>query len=56
MQTFIALLRGINVGKAKRLPMADLRALLVKLDYTDVATLLNSGNSVFQAAQAQLFA
>jgi len=50
MQIFIALLRGINVGKAKRLPMADLRALLVKLGYTGVATLLNSGNAVFQAA------
>lgn len=49
MPTFVALLRGINVGKAKRLPMADLRALLVKLDYTNVATLLNSGNAVFRA-------
>lgn len=49
MPTFVALLRGINVGKAKRLPMADLRALLVKLGYTHVATLLNSGNAVFRA-------
>jgi uncharacterized protein (DUF1697 family) len=51
MPTFIALLRGINVGKAKRIAMADLRALLGKLGYTDVATLLNSGNVVFQAAK-----
>ena len=43
----IALLRGINVGKAKRVAMADLRALLEKLGYTDVKTLLNSGNIVF---------
>ena len=28
MTTYIALLRGINVGKAKRIAMADLRALL----------------------------
>jgi hypothetical protein len=28
MPTFIALLRGINAGKAKRVPMAELRALL----------------------------
>lgn len=43
----IALLRGINVGKAKRVPMADLRDLLEGLGYTGVATLLNSGNVVF---------
>lgn len=43
----VALLRGINVGKAKRVAMADLRALLEKLGYSDVRTLLNSGNVVF---------
>ncbi len=47
--TCIALLRGINVGKAKRLPMADLRKLLEGLDLTNVRTLLNSGNAVFEA-------
>lgn len=51
MPTFVALLRGINVGKAKRIPMADLRALLGELGYTGVVTLLNSGNAVFQADQ-----
>lgn len=45
----IALLRGINVGRAKRVAMADLRALLEDLGYTDVRTLLNSGNVVFTA-------
>ena len=50
MSTFVALLRGVNVGKAKRVPMAELRALLVGLGYTGVVTLLNSGNAVFQAA------
>lgn len=49
MRTFIALLRGINVGKAQRVPMAELRALLSGLGYVGVATLLNSGNVVFQA-------
>ena len=43
----IALLRGINVGTAKRVAMADLRALFEKLGYEDVRTLLNSGNVVF---------
>ncbi len=45
----VALLRGINVGKAKRLAMADLRALVESLGYGDVRTLLNSGNVVFTA-------
>jgi uncharacterized protein (DUF1697 family) len=49
MPRFVALFRGINVGKAKRVAMADLRALLQKLGYTEVATLLNSGNAVFTA-------
>lgn len=51
MPRFIALLRGINVGKAKRVPMAELRTLLADLGYTNVTTLLNSGNAVFDAAK-----
>jgi uncharacterized protein (DUF1697 family) len=43
----VALIRGINVGRAKRVAMADLRALVEKLGYGDVRTLLNSGNVVF---------
>jgi uncharacterized protein (DUF1697 family) len=50
MTTFVALLRGVNVGKARRLPMADFRAVLSGLGYTNVSTLLNSGNAVFRAA------
>ena len=49
MKRHIALLRGINVGKAKRVPMADLRALMEALGYANVRTLLNSGNAVFDA-------
>lgn len=44
---YVALLRGINVGRAKRVPMADLRELFTELGYTGVSTLLNSGNVVF---------
>ena len=43
----IALLRGINVGKARRISMTDLRAVFEALGYRDVRTLLNSGNVVF---------
>jgi uncharacterized protein (DUF1697 family) len=48
----VALLRGINVGRAKRVAMADLRALFEGLGYGDVRTLLNSGNVVFSASAA----
>jgi uncharacterized protein (DUF1697 family) len=50
---FVALLRGINVGTAKRVPMADLRSLVEELGYSEVRTLLNSGNVVFTAAKAE---
>jgi uncharacterized protein (DUF1697 family) len=43
----VALFRGINVGKAKRIAMADLRTVAEGLGYRDVRTLLNSGNLVF---------
>ena len=48
----VALIRGINVGKAKRVAMADLRALVEKLGYSNARTLLNSGNVVFDAGRA----
>jgi len=47
MPTYVALLRGINVGKHKRISMADLRALVENLGGTDVKTYVNSGNIVF---------
>ena len=46
----IALIRGINVGRAKRVAMADLRAMVAALGYRDVRTLLNSGNVIFTAS------
>ena len=51
MTAFAALLRGVNVGKAKRVPMAEFQALLDGLGYDRVSTLLNSGNAVFRAAK-----
>lgn len=44
MTRYVALLRGINVGKAKRVAMPVLRQLATDLGYADVATHLNSGN------------
>lgn len=48
-QCYVAFLRGINVGRAKRIAMADLRVLLEGLGYTKVRSVLNSGNVVFHA-------
>ncbi|MFG2309782.1 DUF1697 domain-containing protein [Streptomyces sp. NPDC048566] len=47
--TYAALLRGINVGGAKKVPMAELRTLLEGLGLTGVRTHLQSGNAVFGA-------
>ncbi|MFE8944675.1 DUF1697 domain-containing protein [Streptomyces sp. NPDC007856] len=49
MTTYAALLRGINVGGSKKLPMADLRTLLTGLGHTGVRTHLQSGQAVFTA-------
>jgi uncharacterized protein (DUF1697 family) len=43
----VALLRGINLGRAKRVAMADLRALFHDLGYRNTRTVLNSGNLIF---------
>ncbi len=46
MSALVLLLRGINVGKAKQVPMAELKALLQDAGYGDVRTHLRSGNVV----------
>lgn len=51
MTTYVALLRGINVGKSNRIAMADLRRVVESMGHTDVATYINSGNVVFESAQ-----
>tara|TARA_Y100000815_G_scaffold168850_1_gene153239 strand:+ start:4704 stop:5243 length:540 start_codon:yes stop_codon:yes gene_type:complete len=49
VSVWIALLRGVNVGGANKLPMADFRALLSAQGFGDVATYIQSGNAVFLA-------
>jgi uncharacterized protein (DUF1697 family) len=46
-KSYAALLRGINVGGHRKVPMADLRAVLATLGHGDVRTYLQSGNAVF---------
>jgi uncharacterized protein (DUF1697 family) len=53
MPRYVVLLRGINVGRAKALDMADLRALLSGLGHTQVRTYLRSGNAVFTGQEGQ---
>ncbi|MEU0689246.1 DUF1697 domain-containing protein [Streptomyces uncialis] len=52
MTTYAALLRGINVGGHRKVPMADLRQLLEDLGYENVRTYLQSGNAVFSTGAA----
>ncbi|BCL23755.1 DUF1697 domain-containing protein [Streptomyces tuirus] len=47
--TYAALLRGINVGGSRKVPMADLRTLLADLGLGDVRTYLQSGQAVFSS-------
>ena len=52
MPRYVALLRGINVGKARRIPMKELRALFEERGFEDVATYIASGNVLFAATRA----
>lgn len=50
MMRWVALLRGINVGRSNRLSMAELRATMQSLGFENVTTYIQSGNIVFDAA------
>jgi uncharacterized protein (DUF1697 family) len=49
MHTFVALLRGVNVGGSRRLAMTELSRLLTSLGFDGVRTYVQSGNAVFRA-------
>lgn len=49
MHTYIAFLRGINVGGNNQLPMRELTPLLTQLGLQNVKTYIQSGNVVFQS-------
>ena len=46
-ETKIALLRGINVGGHRKVPMAELRQLMTDLGFDQVKTYIQSGNIIF---------
>ncbi len=47
METFVALLRAVNVGGTNPLPMADFKAMLADTGLHTPKTYLQSGNAVF---------
>jgi uncharacterized protein (DUF1697 family) len=51
--TWLALLRGINVGGRNRILMADLRTCFEDSGYTGVRTFIQSGNVVFDTARSE---
>ena len=51
MNTFIALLRGVNVGGTTSLPMKDLVVILERIGARNVKTYVQSGNAVFQSVE-----
>ncbi|WNS41684.1 DUF1697 domain-containing protein [Paenibacillus sp. MMS20-IR301] len=51
MITYIALLRGINVGGHKLIKMQELKALFSSLQYENVRTYIQSGNVVFESGE-----
>ncbi|MDR3481128.1 MAG: DUF1697 domain-containing protein [Burkholderiaceae bacterium] len=48
MKTWIALLRGVNVGGKNKLPMKELAATMGALGLTELKTYIQSGNVVFR--------
>lgn len=51
---YIALLKGINVGGHKKVPMAELRELLSKSGFKNVQTYIQSGNVIFQSSKRNI--
>lgn len=47
MRIYSALLQGVNVGKYKRIAMADFRRIIADLGGSEIKTIANSGNAIF---------
>lgn len=53
-QIYISLLKGINVGGHKKIKMADLKAMYVRLGAKDVVTYIQSGNVLFREEETDI--
>jgi len=51
METYIALLRGINVSGHNKIKMIELKQLFIDLSFKNVTTYIQSGNVIFQSEQ-----
>jgi uncharacterized protein (DUF1697 family) len=52
-QSWIALLRGVNLGSRNKVPMAGLRSVMSDIGAEDVQTYVQSGNVVFRSTLAR---
>ncbi len=53
MNTYISMLRGINVGGQKKVRMAELKSLYESLGFSDVETYVQSGSVVFESEEQE---
>lgn len=51
METFISMLRGINVSGQKKIQMSDLKSLYEDLAFREVSTYIQSGNVIFKTSR-----
>ncbi|GAA0711784.1 DUF1697 domain-containing protein [Aquimarina litoralis] len=54
MKTYVALLRGINVGGHNKIKMVDLKVALLSAGFESVTTYIQSGNIVFKAGSEDI--
>ncbi|WP_242091904.1 DUF1697 domain-containing protein [Aestuariivivens sediminicola] len=54
MNTYIVLLRGINVSGQKKMPMSELRDMFTSLGFQKVQTYIQSGNVVFESFEEDI--
>lgn len=53
MGKYISILRGINVGTGRKVPMTDLKKLCESLGLQNVQTYIQSGNVVFELSRPE---
>lgn len=46
---YVCLLRGVNVGNSRKVPMAEFRQVLENMGFENVRTYINSGNAIFES-------
>lgn len=54
METYISLLRGINVSGSKMIKMDQLKKLYQDLQFTDIQTYIQSGNVIFSSSEQDI--